>query len=103
MLRVRVDNQPMTATFHVEGKLVGNLVDELRKVWTEIHTDDPQKQTVIELTSVLVVDAAGRRLLRQLHATGALLAGNGMMIKTLIKEITENTSGESAFVLTRDR
>jgi len=59
MLRIRVDDQPMAATFHVEGKLVGDSVEELRKVWTATHTLDPQKQTVVELTSVLVVDAAG--------------------------------------------
>ena len=105
MLRIRVDDQPMAATFHVEGKLVGDSVEELRKVWTATHTLDPQKQTVVELTSVLVVDAAGRCLLRQLHAGGAVLAGKGIMIKTLINEIADgkDNAGESCFVLTRKR
>jgi hypothetical protein len=99
-----VDDQPVAATFYVEGKLVGSSVDELRKVWTAIHTESTQKQTVVELTSVLLVDAVGRRLLRQMHANGAQLCGSGIMIKSLIEEIAngKNCAGESGFLLTRE-
>jgi ABC-type transporter Mla MlaB component len=104
MLRIRVDDQPPAATLYVEGKLVGRSVDELRKVWTAIHSELNQKQTVVELTSLLLVDAAGRSLLRQMHAKGAQLSGSGLMIRTLIEEIAngKNSAGESAFLLTRE-
>ena len=104
MLRIRVGDQQVAATFYVEGKLVGSSVDELRKVWTSVHTQDTHKQIEVELTSVLVVDAAGRSLLRQMHAKGAQLRGSGIMIKTLIEEITngKNSAGESCFLLTRE-
>jgi ABC-type transporter Mla MlaB component len=104
MLRIRVDDQPLIATFYVEGKLVGRSVDELQKVWNAIHTQSSQKQTVVELTSVLVVDAGARSLLRQMHAKGAQLCGSGIMIKTLIEEIAngKNCAGESGFLLTRE-
>jgi ABC-type transporter Mla MlaB component len=104
MLRIRIDDQPVTATFYVEGKLMGSSVDELRKVWAAIETQSTQKQTVVELTSVLVVDAAGRSLLRQMHAKGAQLCGSGIMIKSLIEEIAngKNSAGESGFLLMRE-
>jgi len=100
MLRVRVDDQAMTTTFYVEGKLVGSSVDELRKVWTATHAEFPQKQTVVELTSVLVVDATGRTLLRQMHVNGTQLSGKGIMVKTLIEEIANgnNSVRESGFL-----
>ena len=104
MLRVRVDDQAVTTTFYVEGKLVGSSVDELRKVWTATHAEFPQKQTVVELTSVLVVDATGRTLLRQMHVSGTQLSGKGIMVKTLIEEIANgnNSVRESGFLLTRE-
>jgi hypothetical protein len=104
MLRIQVDDQSRTATFYVEGKLVGSCVDELRKVWTATRRENPQKQTVIELTSLLLADAAGRKLLRQMHVDGAQLVGNGLMIKTLIDEIADDRSapGNSGFLLTTD-
>jgi ABC-type transporter Mla MlaB component len=101
VLRIKVDDQPMAATFYIEGKLMGSCVDELRRVWAATDTQNPQKQISVELSSVLLVDAAGRALLGQMYAKGAQLSGSGIMIKGLIKEIAEgkNNPGQSGFLL----
>ena len=102
MLRIQIDDQATVATFYIQGKLVGNCVDELRKAWAATRKENPQKQTVIELTSLLVVDASARKLLRQMHMEGAQLAGNGLMCKTLIADIVDGKSvrPDSAFLIT---
>ena len=88
MLRIRVEEQPEKTIFHIEGKLAGDWVDELRKVWTSVRNESPAKQAVVELTSVMTVDSPGRRLLCQMHSWGTQLTGKGLMIRSLIDEIT---------------
>ena len=92
MLRIRVDDQPKATTLYVEGKLAGDSVDELRRVWTFVHTETPEKETVVDLCSVRVVDSAGRRLLCQMYGWGTRLAGHGLCITPLIEEITRGPS-----------
>src|SRR5262245_41331609 len=87
MLRIRIDDQPRATTLYVEGKLAGDSVDELRRVWTSVRTGSSMKDTVVDLCSVRVVDSAGRKLLCQMHDGGTRLAGNGLCISPLIEEI----------------
>jgi hypothetical protein len=86
-LRIEVDEQPDTTTLYVEGKIAGDSVDELRRVWTDIRSRAPEKTAVVELSSVLAVDKPGRTLLSQMHLWGTRLVGSGLMIHSLIDEI----------------
>jgi anti-anti-sigma regulatory factor len=95
MIRIEVDNQPEAAVLRVEGKLSGESVDELRRVWTALRTDFPDKQAVVELSSVMCVDNAGRKLLSQMHSWGTRLSGSGLLIGSIIEEIT-NTADAAA-------
>jgi anti-anti-sigma regulatory factor len=88
MLRIQVEQQTKLITLYVEGKLTGEAVDELRRVWTSVRNESPDKETVIDLCSVRVVDNAGRKLLSQMHGWGTRLAGSGLCITPLIEEIT---------------
>ena len=87
MLKIRVDNQPDATTLYVEGKLVGDCVGELKRVWTNLRTESPTKPTIVELSSVSVVDVSGRKLLSQMHDWGSQLTGSGLVIGSLINEI----------------
>lgn len=88
MLRIQVDERPEATTLFVEGKLAGECVDELRRIWTALRTDCPEKQAIVDLTSVRCVDQAGRKLLSQMHCWGTRLNGSGLLIGPLIEEIT---------------
>jgi|RhiMetdeSRZDD1v2_1073273.scaffolds.fasta_scaffold580637_2 hypothetical protein len=88
MLRIQVDEQPETTILRVEGKLAGDCVDELRRVWTAVRKQSPEKQAVVELSSVMTVDQPGRKLLSQMHSWGTQLNGKGLCIRSLIEEIT---------------
>jgi len=88
MMRIRIEDQPRTTTLYVEGKLSGESVEELRRAWTSLRNESPRKETVIDLCAVRIVDAAGKKLLCQLHGWGTRLAGSGLCISPLIQEIT---------------
>ena len=88
MLRIQVDEQPETTILRVEGRLAGDWVDELRKVWMTVRTESPEKQAVVELSSVMSVDKPGRKLLSQMHSRGTQLSGSGLIVRSLIEEIT---------------
>jgi len=90
MLRIRVEDQPKTTTFYIEGKLAGDSVEELRRIWTAARTDSPEKETLIDLCAVRTVDATGKKLLCQMYHWGAKLAGSGLCMSALIEEITGN-------------
>ena len=88
MVRITVDDQPRVTTIYVEGRLAGECVDELRKAWASVRNASPDKEVVVDLCSVRVVDNAGRKLLVQIHEWGTRLAGSGLCITPLIEEIT---------------
>ena len=87
MIRIQVDDQGKAVTLYIEGKLAGDGVDELRRVWTSVRNDTPGKQTIVDLSSVRAVDCTGHKLLCQMHGWGTRLAGSGLMIGPLIEEI----------------
>ena len=89
MIRINVEDQSKDTTLYVEGKLAGDCVDELRRVWTAVRTESPGKQTVVDLSSVRVVDCTGRKLLCQMHGWGTRLSGSGILVGPLIQEITD--------------
>jgi anti-anti-sigma regulatory factor len=88
MLKIQVDNQPEATVLYVEGKLTGDAVDEVRRVWISVRNESPDRQTVVDLSSVRCVDSSGRKLLSQMHSWGTRLAGKGLMIGALIDEVT---------------
>jgi hypothetical protein len=51
-----------------------------------------EKQIVVDLSSVQVVDATSRKLLSQMHGWGTRLSGGSLMIGPLIEEITNAAS-----------
>ena len=95
MLRIRVEEQPEATTLYVEGKLAGESVDELCRVWTSKRTEAPEKEMVVDLCSVRSVDSAGRKLLSQMHGWGTRLCGTGLCIGPLIEEITNAGSTQT--------
>ena len=87
MLRIQVDEQPETTILRIEGKLAGDWVAELRRVWMTVRTESPQKKAVLELSCVMSVDKPGRKLLSQMHSRGTELSGSGLIVRSLIEEI----------------
>jgi len=87
MLRIRVQNGPLTTRFKLEGKLAHEWVTEAEKAWVALTAINGTKKVIVDLFDVEFVDDLGKQLLAQMNHTGADLVGSGPMISALIEEI----------------
>ena len=89
MLRISIQNGPLTTRFKLEGKLAHEWVGEAKKTWAELTASDGKRKIVVDLFDVAFVDDAGGRLLAEMHHAGARLVGSGPLISALIEEIEQ--------------
>ena len=87
MLRISVQNGPLTTRFKLEGKLAHEWVTEAEKAWVALTAINGTKKVIVDLFDVEFVDDMGKHLLAQMNHTGADLVGSGPMISALIEEI----------------
>jgi len=87
MLRISVQNGPLTTRFKLEGKLAHEWVAEAEKAWVALTKIDGQKKVIVDLFDVEFVDDMGMQLLAQMNHAGAELVGSGPMISAVIEEI----------------
>jgi outer membrane protein TolC/anti-anti-sigma regulatory factor len=88
MLRVttNVEEEQGKVTLKLEGKLAGPWVEEFERCWSS--TCEKWKQIVVQLAGVTFIDSKGKCLLAKIHSQGAKLVGTGLMIKSIIEEIS---------------
>src|SRR5713226_4018121 len=99
MLRITIATGPNGETIILEGRLAGSWVDELGACWRGLITTREARSIRIELDAVTFIDAAGKTLLRVLHAQGAVLAATEIMTRAIVDEIVRAQKGQR----TRDR
>jgi anti-anti-sigma regulatory factor len=87
MLRISVQNGPLTKRLKLEGKLAHEWVGEAEREWAALTAANGEKTVVVDLFDVSFVDDSGWKLLAQMHHAGAKLAGSGPMMSALIEEI----------------
>ncbi|MFZ0959367.1 MAG: TolC family protein [Terriglobia bacterium] len=91
MLRITTCEIGGNITLKLEGKLSGPWVEEFERCWNTSTDIYRKKGLVVDLSGVIFVDPAGKRLLCSISHEGAQLVGSGLMPKSLIDEIcTEN-------------
>jgi len=87
MLRITISKQGDSASIRLEGKLIGVWVEELRQCWRETIAQSERRKTVVDLEAVSFVDAPGQKLLKEMHAAGTKLVGQGVLITYLLNQI----------------
>ena len=87
MLRISVQNGPLTTRFKLEGKLAHEWVVEAEKAWSALTKTNGQKKVIVDLFDVEFVDDLGMQLLSQMNHAGAELVGSGPMISAVIEQI----------------
>lgn len=78
---------PKSLFLVLEGRLTGLWVEELDAYCRRISEDD-HHCTVLDLTGVTFVDAAGKSLLARLWNRGAELRASGCLTRCVVEEIT---------------
>ncbi len=86
MLRVTIKKENTPETWELEGKLAGEWVPELDRLWRQ---RTPQSGTTIEilLKAVSYIDPAGKQLLAEMRQQGAEIKGCGCMVRAFVEEI----------------
>ena len=69
---------------------MGAWVDELGACWRTLLPPDA-RPILVNLDGVTFVDAAGKALLRAMHADGAILASTNVVMRAMVDEINGGT------------
>jgi ABC-type transporter Mla MlaB component len=91
MLKVTKNQADSTETWELEGKLSGDWVKELERCWKE-RSSPAGVSLQIHLKAVSYIDAAGKRLLAEMHGRGVEIKGCGCLTKAVVEEITRHAS-----------
>ena len=88
MLRITVEEKNDRIRFRLEGKLIGSWVQELERCWISIRNYDSAYRLFVDLSSVSFVDDKGKALLTRMVEHGAKLVAKGLLMTSLAKEIS---------------
>src|SRR5882762_9015035 len=85
MLRITIKKDESSEVWELEGKLSGEWVSELDRLWKE---RSPQTgSTEVHLKAVSYIDPAGKELLAVMRQQGAEIKGCGCMVRAFVEEI----------------
>jgi predicted RNA-binding protein YlxR (DUF448 family) len=93
MLRITINDEGVTTAIKLEGRLAGLWVDQLRRCWLRAASEHEARAIRLDLCEVGFVDEDGRKLLQQIHEAGAELRATGLMVRSILEEISHG-SGE---------
>jgi anti-anti-sigma regulatory factor len=84
VLKITVHNGSLPATLKLEGKIAGQWVKELERVWHNITHKYAPRTVTVDLSGVTFVDAEGKRLLGGMLRDGAELTHAQLLTKYII-------------------
>ena len=88
MMRITQQQDDETITLKIEGRLAGEWANETKRCWDEIKNSAHPRAIRIDLTGVTFIDAAGRELLAQMFASGAIAGSANVMTRAVVEQIT---------------
>src|SRR5260370_7142616 len=92
MFRVTVKKEGPIEIWELEGKLSGDCVSELNRIWKE-RSPQSELSTEVNLKAVSYIDPAGKQLLADMHREGAEIKGCGCMVRAFVEEIMRKKGG----------
>ncbi|MGC2284018.1 MAG: TolC family protein [Candidatus Acidiferrum sp.] len=84
MLRITTEKKRGKTIFSVEGRLAGQWVAALEQCWRERAAGEKFN---VDLCGVSFIDAAGKALLKEIHAQGGKLIAEGCLNQAIVDEI----------------
>jgi ABC-type transporter Mla MlaB component len=86
MLRVTIKKEEASEIWELEGKLSGEWVSELSRLWKE-RPPQAGLSAEVHLKAVSYIDPAGKQLLAEMRKQGAEIKGCGCMVRAFVEEI----------------
>jgi len=87
MLRITVEEEDGTTSFHLEGKLKGDWVRELERCWLYERNSRQPGACCVDLDNVNFVDETGMELLQRMVFQGARLQARNLMMASLAEHV----------------
>jgi hypothetical protein len=87
MLRITVEQKADKVILHLEGKLAGPWVHELRSLWIHLEPLRNERMMVADLLRTTYLDVAGRNLLSEMYHQGVEFQAAGPLIAHIVEEI----------------
>src|SRR5580692_4405948 len=84
MLRITTEKKRGRTVLSVEGRLAGAWVETLAQSW---RARAPEEKFSVDLCGVSFIDAAGKVLLKEIHAQGGKLIAEGCLNQSIVEEI----------------
>jgi ABC-type transporter Mla MlaB component len=86
MLRITIKRDERSEIWELEGKLSGEWLCELSRLWKE-RSPQTGVTTEVHLKAVSYIDPAGKQLLAEMRQQGAEIKGCGCMVRAFVEEI----------------
>ena len=87
MLKITIRDSAAEFRFHLEGRLSGPWVEELRQCWSTAASTTGGRTTVLDLCDVDFVDPAGQRLVAEMHSRNVRLVAATPLIQSIVEEV----------------
>ena len=94
MLRIAIRSTQDQDTWILEGRLAGQVVNELTASWRQRH-DRSTRRSVVNLVDVTSVDERGEQALMAMMMDGAEFIVRGVYTKGLLESLSERCKREA--------
>jgi ABC-type transporter Mla MlaB component len=94
MLRIAIRSNQDQDTWILEGRLAGQVVNELTASWRRRH-DRSGRRSVVNLVDVTSVDERGEQALMAMMMDGAEFVVRGVYTKGLLESLSERCKREA--------
>ena len=95
LLRIAIRSTQDQDTWILEGRLAGQVVDELTTSWRRSLSREPQRERVVDLIGVSFVDERGERALLEMISAGAQFFARGVYMKSLLQSLNQRCIREA--------
>ena len=95
VLRIAIRSTEDQDTWILEGRLAGQVVDELAASWKREVSEEPRRKRVVDLAGVTFVDELGEQALREMVIDNAQFVVRGVYMKSLVQSLTQHCRREA--------
>jgi anti-anti-sigma regulatory factor len=95
VLRIAIRSTEDRDTWILEGRLAGQVVDELTASWKSAIREEPRRNRVVDLVGVTFVDAHGEQALLEMKVDNAEFTVRGVYMKSLIESLGRHCMREA--------
>ena len=89
MLRIAIRSSQHEDIWVLQGRLAGEVVDELISAWKEKRAERTGRTPVVDLVDVTFIDERGERALMQMMIEGAQFVVRGVYTRGLLENLKE--------------